>query len=59
PGRRRAASPGPWDLACWWTTCGIDRMPQDLVLWDTEESRQMHHLQRLHLTISLKHARYG
>jgi hypothetical protein len=34
-------------------------MPQDLVLWHPEESREMHNLQRLHLTISLEHAGYG
>jgi hypothetical protein len=34
-------------------------MPQDLVLWYTQESREMHYLQRLHLTISLEHAGYG
>ncbi|HJY51078.1 MAG TPA: hypothetical protein VJ349_20950, partial [Stellaceae bacterium] len=59
PGRRRATSSGPWDLACWWTGCRIDGMPQDLVLWYTQESREMYYLQRLHLTISLEHAGYG
>jgi hypothetical protein len=34
-------------------------MPQDLVFWHTQESRQMHNLQRFHLTISLEHARYS
>jgi hypothetical protein len=34
-------------------------MPQDLVLWHMQESREMHNLQRLHLTISLEHAGYG
>jgi hypothetical protein len=34
-------------------------MPQNLFLRHTEKSRQMHNLQRLHLTISLEHAGYG